>query len=67
MNKVGLIGIIVVIVATVFGMAETIYFGSNWAPSSDAELVCDVIAASLVGIGLILISIPAFVRIGKLW
>ena len=35
-----------------FGLAETLYFGSNWMPSCKAELFCDLLAAQIVGAGL---------------
>ncbi len=37
--------------ATGFGVAETLYFGSNYYPESHAELTCDMVAATVAGAG----------------
>ena len=50
------IGILLFIIAIIFVISETIYFGNNLLPSSTAERVCDGIGALLVIFGIFLIN-----------
>jgi hypothetical protein len=47
MNKRAKIGVIIAVLGCVFSLAETVYFGSNFLPKSDAEGVCDLIGFSM--------------------
>jgi hypothetical protein len=46
------IGIILVILAQIFCLVETIYFGNNWKAQSPAEAICDNAALLLTFAGL---------------
>jgi hypothetical protein len=41
------------IAAILFGLSETAYFGWNWSPKSDAEMVCDGITMILAALALL--------------
>ena len=43
----------IIVVATVFWMFETHYFGWNMNPQSDAELICDGIVAVIFAMAFI--------------
>lgn len=43
----------IMFIAFAFNMIETAYFGWNFWPSSDAELVCDGISLLIAALGLI--------------
>jgi hypothetical protein len=40
-------------IALVYGVCETWHFGWNWAPKSDAEVICDGIAIVINGAGVL--------------
>ena len=44
----------IILLAILYGFVETTYFGGNFFPKSDAEMICD-------GIGLILFSLAFLV------
>ncbi len=37
--------------ATGFGVAETLYFGSNFYPLTHSEMTCDMVASMIAGAG----------------
>jgi hypothetical protein len=43
---------LVVLMGIAFGIGETAYFGWNFLPGSEAELICDGIALLIVAIGM---------------
>jgi hypothetical protein len=43
---------IIFIVAVIFSILETAYFGFNWVSHSPAETVCDCIVIGMVFLGL---------------
>jgi len=47
-------GVIIILVAFAFAFIETIYFGSNWAPKTLAEKICDCSAIVIWAVGLYL-------------
>lgn len=47
----------------VFGLAETLYFGSNWLPMSKAELFCDYIATNICSGGMYLYIFCVVLRV----
>lgn len=40
----------ILFMAIVFWLGETSYFGWNWGPKSDAEMICDGIAFLLLAL-----------------
>jgi len=38
------------IIAVLFGTIETAYFGWNWIPQSDAEVVADMVSLALLAL-----------------
>lgn len=44
-------GLLLMFLGLFFGIAETIYFGSNWLPESRAEFICDAISLMIAGGG----------------
>ena len=51
LRKICLIGYWLIIAGAVFAVIETLYFGSNWLPMSKAELICDLIATTIMSSG----------------
>lgn len=47
-------GTIIMTLAVLFGLAETIYFGNNILPNSNAEKICDILVLILLFFGLYL-------------
>lgn len=54
MNKRKVIGVILVLVASIFCHIETVYFGNNWMPQSNAEVWCDLISLGVWFAGMVL-------------
>jgi len=54
------IGNILLIVAIVFALGETYYFGSEWLPESTAEFICDSIALMIGTVGATLKILHAY-------
>jgi hypothetical protein len=50
-RKIAYIGLILMLSGYVFGVIETLYFGSNWLPESREELICDCISLLVSGSG----------------
>ena len=44
---------ILIIIAVIFAWIETAYYGYNFWPSSDAELICDGIALILFALAIV--------------
>lgn len=63
LRKTELLGWILIAIAFVFGVVESLYFGSNWMPDSKAEFVCDMISQGVYGAGA---SINLFAAVLKL-
>jgi hypothetical protein len=42
----------VILMGQLFWLAETAYFGWNFAPKSDAEIVCDGLAILILALGI---------------
>jgi len=55
------LSLLFLVVGIIFGVAETIYFGSNWLPQSRAEFVCDFISIALTQTGTTLFGV-AFIE-----
>lgn len=49
-------GYIIMIMALFFGFLETIYFGSHWLPSCNAELAADGFTTALACLGLAVLA-----------
>ncbi len=45
-------GIIIVLIGILYGFTETAYFGWNFFPKSDAEMICDGIGILITVIGM---------------
>jgi|GEM_PF-5098129 len=56
-------GLALMVAGLIFGICETIYFGSNWLPQSMAELRCDFITGWLMGAGEFLVLVAIFISI----
>lgn len=50
-KKMALKGFIMMCMGWIFGISETIYFGSHWLPESKFEFICDMVAQSFVSAG----------------
>jgi len=46
-----LIGFALMIIAMLFGIGETIYFGNNLLPQSQAEFICDMAVLCIAYLG----------------
>ena len=53
-------GSILFFISFIFGISETLYFGSNWLPASNAEFICDFIATVLCASGITISLTSAF-------
>jgi hypothetical protein len=68
MSKINLrnsafLGIGLMILGFVFGLAETLYFGGNWMPSCKEELFCDIIASQICGAGMGIYCLCVYLRV----
>ncbi len=54
-KKIVHIGIAIYAIAFLFAIIETIYFGGNWKPKSEAEIICDKIALLMSAIATIIL------------
>lgn len=61
-RKMCYVGNILMLIALAFGLAETLYFGSNWQPESKAEFICDWITATLCGGGMAIYIYPIIIK-----
>lgn len=43
----------ILVLAVFFSVIENAYFGWNWSPQSEAELICDGIAMLLFALGIL--------------
>jgi len=43
----------ILLIAIVFGLVETAYFGGNWSPQSTGEVIADGIACLLLALALL--------------
>lgn len=50
-KKATYLGLIIMLIAFVFAVTETIYFGYNLFPKTDGEILCDYISAYVYGGG----------------
>jgi hypothetical protein len=51
LRKTENIGCVIMFIAAVLRIAETLYFGSNWLPRSRSESICDIIVFTVFGSG----------------
>ena len=66
LRKTAFIGVGLMLWAMVFGIAETLYFGSNWYPKSHAELFCDYLTATINGAGMGLFIFCLILRVKQI-
>lgn len=50
------VGLSITVIAFLFCIAETVWFGGNWLPASKAEVICDQISLISCAIGLFIMN-----------